>query len=199
MVSAFISLVPTLQRHKRPLSSRERARGEGIEYVPRHSQERVSAILRSSLVGIGLAGMLFCALAVQAAGEGSYVVEGSQAAQGGSCVEPTDFMRRNHMEVIKHQRDETVHNGIRSTKHSLAGCIECHVSYAVDNTPVPVNTGGQFCRSCHEFAAVGGMGCFGCHATVPVQLTAETGDQALPIGGLEKVDVTREVEQGVGE
>ena len=52
--------------------------------------------------------------------------DGSRAADEKSCVEPTDFMRRNHMEVIKHQRDETVHGGIRSTKHSLAGCIACH-------------------------------------------------------------------------
>ena len=36
-------------------------------------------------------------------------------------------MRRNHMELIKHQRDATVHDGIRGTKHSLAGCIDCHV------------------------------------------------------------------------
>ena len=124
-----------------------------------------NAVVRGSFLRIGLAGVL-CALALQASGEATYLIEGSKAAQLDSCVEPTDFMRRNHMEVIKHQRDDTVHNGIRSTKHSLAGCIECHVSYAPENTPVPVNAKGQFCIACHEFAAVG-MNCFGCHATVP--------------------------------
>jgi hypothetical protein len=129
------------------------------------------AVARGSLISIGLAGALL-ASAVQAAG-GSYVVAGSKAAQLENCVEPTDFMRRNHMEVIKHQRDETVHNGIRSTKHSLAGCIECHVRYESESTPVPVDAEGQFCETCHSFSAVG-MDCFGCHATVP----AYTGREA---------------------
>ena len=35
----------------------------------------------------------------------------------GKCVEPTDVMRRDHMEFILHQRDETVHEGIRTSKH----------------------------------------------------------------------------------
>ena len=82
------------------------------------------ALLRGSFISLGLAGALL-ALAVQAAGN-NFVVTGSRAANEKSCVEPTDFMRRNHMEVIKHQRDETVHGGIRSTKHSLAVCIACH-------------------------------------------------------------------------
>ena len=123
-----------------------------------------NAVVRGSLISVGLAGAL-CALAVQAAGE-SYVVPGSQAAQLESCVEPTDFMRRNHMEVIKHQRDETVHGGIRSTKHSLAGCIECHVGYESAGAAIPVNDDQQFCGACHRFAAVG-LNCFDCHATVP--------------------------------
>ena len=129
-----------------------------------------NAVVRGSLISIGLAGAL-CALAVQAAGD-SYVVPGSKAAQLKSCVEPTEFMRRNHMELIKHQRDETVHNGIRSTKHSLAGCIDCHVSYGSDNQPVPVDAEGQFCSACHDFAAVG-LNCFDCHATIPAYTDAE--------------------------
>lgn len=122
------------------------------------------AVVLGSLISVGLAGALV-ALAAQAAG-GSYVVPGSQAATLDSCVEPTDFMRRNHMEVIKHQRDETVHNGIRSTKHSLAGCVECHASRDPAGGVVPVDQKGQFCQACHAFAAVG-MNCFDCHATVP--------------------------------
>jgi hypothetical protein len=122
------------------------------------------AVVLGSLISVGLAGALV-ALAAQAAG-GSYVVPGSQAATLDSCVEPTDFMRRNHMEVIKHQRDETVHNGIRSTKHSLAGCVECHASRSAEGAVIPVDEKGQFCEACHAFAAVG-MNCFDCHATVP--------------------------------
>ena len=139
-----------------------------------------NAVVRGRLVCVGLAGVL-CALAVQAAGEATYVVAGSKAAQLDSCVEPTEFMRRNHMEVIEHQRDETVHGGIRSTKHSLAGCVECHVSYAADSKPVPVTAEGQFCFACHEFTAVG-MDCFGCHASVPFDRAVEAAELAIRDG-----------------
>jgi len=42
--------------------------------------------------------------------------------KGDQCVEDTDFMRRNHMELILHQRDETMHRGVRPKKHSLKEC-----------------------------------------------------------------------------
>ena len=48
--------------------------------------------------------------------------------KGEQCVEDTEFMRRNHMELILHQRDETVHAGIRTKQHSLKNCINCHAS-----------------------------------------------------------------------
>jgi len=138
------------------------------------------AVVLGSLISVGLAGAL-CALAVQAAG-GSFVVPGSQAATLDSCVEETDFMRRNHMEVIKHQRDATVHSGIRSTKHSLSGCVECHASVGPDGAVVPVDAKGQFCHACHAFTAIG-MNCFDCHATVPRHPDLERSDPAqAPLG-----------------
>ena len=124
-----------------------------------------TALVTGGRVILGLAGALL-ALAVQAGGS-TFVIPGSQAAKAQRCVDPTDFMRRNHMEVIKHQRDATVHEGIRSTKHSLAGCIACHVAPGPSGQPVPVNDERQFCGACHEFAAVR-LNCFDCHATVPV-------------------------------
>ena len=42
------------------------------------------------------------------------------------CVEPTEVMRRDHMQMILHQRDETMHQGIRTVKHSLKNCVNCH-------------------------------------------------------------------------
>jgi len=124
------------------------------------------ALLRGGFISLGLAGALL-ALAVQAAGN-NFVVTGSRAANEKSCVETTDFMRRNHMEVIKHQRDETVHGGIRSTKHSLAGCIACHGAKGPAGELLPVNDEKQFCGACHHFAAVR-LNCFDCHATVPTE------------------------------
>ena len=35
------------------------------------------------------------------------------------CVEPTEIMRRNHMDFLLHQRDETVLKGVRTQKYSL--------------------------------------------------------------------------------
>ena len=52
--------------------------------------------------------------------------------RGAQCVEPIEIMRRDHFEFIKHQRDQTVYHGIRGTRHSLAGCIDCHASKSAD-------------------------------------------------------------------
>lgn len=74
------------------------------------------------------------------------------------CVEPTDVMRRNHMKFIQHQRDETMHKGIRTSKHSLKNCVECHASPATGS----VLGKDGFCASCHQYAAVA-IDCFSCH------------------------------------
>lgn len=121
---------------------------------------------RRSLAIIGLIGALTAPVAVAGDAATDFVLPGSLAASKDSCVEPTDYMRRNHMEVIKHMRDETVHGGIRGTKYSLAGCVQCHVVAAEGGAHTPVNAEGQFCAQCHEFAAVH-LNCFDCHATVP--------------------------------
>jgi [DsrC]-trisulfide reductase subunit J len=86
------------------------------------------------------------------------------AAQG--CVEPTEVMRKNHMKFLLHQRDETVHEGIRTKKYNLVECINCHSSDDRNGKPIAVNAPGQFCQSCHAYAGVH-MDCFQCHATTP--------------------------------
>ena len=40
----------------------------------------------------------------------------TKAVKGEQCVESNDFMRRNHMKVLDHHRDETVLEGIRTKK-----------------------------------------------------------------------------------
>jgi len=94
-------------------------------------------------------------------------------AMGDACVEPNDVMRREHMEFLMHQRDDTVHSGIRGAKHSLVGCIGCHVQKDAQGAAIPVNAKGQFCESCHSFAGAS-MDCFECHATVPAQGQVQT-------------------------
>ena len=82
------------------------------------------------------------------------------------CVRPTEFMRRNHMELLLHTRDETMYNGIRTKKDSLQNCIECHAGKNDEGEAIPVNAPGQFCESCHTYASVK-LDCFECHRTTP--------------------------------
>jgi len=86
---------------------------------------------------------------------------------GEQCVAPVDEMRRNHMEMLKHQRDDTMHRGIRpQNAGSLKGCIACHAQKDDDGVYIPINAPGQFCNACHSYAAVS-TDCFQCHATKP--------------------------------
>lgn len=86
--------------------------------------------------------------------------------QGDSCIEDTDFMRRNHMTLLKHQRDETMLKGVRNRQYSLKECISCHAVNGPDAIPVTVASPQHFCRSCHDYAAVN-VDCFQCHASRP--------------------------------
>ena len=86
-----------------------------------------------------------------------------RAVKGETCVADPAFMRRNHMDLLKHQRDDTVHGGIRGAKYSLKECIACHAS----RKTMSVNAAEtNFCVSCHSYAAVK-IDCFDCHATKP--------------------------------
>jgi len=83
------------------------------------------------------------------------------AAKGEQCVADTALMRTDHMDLLTHQRDETVINGIRSEPFSLVDCVDCHAQTAADGTPVRIDAEGQFCQSCHAYAAVK-IDCFTC-------------------------------------
>jgi hypothetical protein len=96
--------------------------------------------------------------------------------QGDTCVEDTDFMRRNHMDMLKHQRDETMIEGLRGEQYSLKECIACHVVFGPDSKPVTVSSPQHFCRSCHDYAAVS-IDCFQCHASRPDASDSFAGQQ----------------------
>ena len=87
-------------------------------------------------------------------------------AKGDKCVEPTDVMRRNHMKFILHQRDETMHRGVRTEQHSLAECINCHVTPDAEGKVASHKDPEHFCNSCHTYAAVN-IDCFQCHTSQP--------------------------------
>ena len=91
-----------------------------------------------------------------------------EKARGGTCVDDPEVMRRLHPELLKHQRNETVHRGVRDARASLKGCVECHAG-AQSGSVATAKT--DFCVSCHSFAAVK-VDCFECHASRPKQTAA---------------------------
>lgn len=109
--------------------------------------------------------LLLASGAAMAGGEGGRtpqpVVE--RAVQGSQCVDDPATMRRNHMDLLKHQRNDTVREGVRGARFSLNSCIECHASRQTGSVAK-----GQtnFCVSCHAYAAVK-IDCFECHASKP--------------------------------
>jgi len=86
-----------------------------------------------------------------------------EKADGTACVADPAFMRRNHMDLLKHQRDDTMHQGIRTAKFSLTGCINCHAS---KKTHSVIAGAENFCQSCHTYAGVT-LDCFDCHSATP--------------------------------
>ena len=98
------------------------------------------------------------------------------AVAPGKCVEDTPFMLRNHMELLKHHRDLTVHEGIRTTRHSLANCVNCHAS---KETGRVTGSKDAFCEGCHRYAAVQ-LDCFDCHTDRAAPAVAAAGPPTLP-------------------
>jgi hypothetical protein len=115
--------------------------------------------------------------------KGVLPVSGGVAFREGSvrCVESASVMRRQHMDFLLQQRDETMRSGIRTRDHSLKGCVDCHEDMERDNqgqlrkhegqlipsdTPIPVSDPENgFCQACHQYTAVN-IDCFQCHVAI---------------------------------
>lgn len=113
-------------------------------------------------MAIRLTALLFSALiatSVYAADKPS--LPALDVGKGGQCVEDPKLMRKIHMDLLKHQRDETMHKGIRGQKHSLADCVECHASTKTNSV---LGSNEAFCQGCHTYAAVK-LDCFECHTS----------------------------------
>ncbi len=94
---------------------------------------------------------------------GSIAIPAPEAPKNAQqCVEPVDVMRKNHMQFLLHQRDETVIEGVRSKKYSLVGCIDCH-NPADSEKVVRYEDPQHFCAGCHLYTSVK-IDCFECHA-----------------------------------
>ena len=84
-------------------------------------------------------------------------IEKGQA--GEKCVRDTEWMRRNHMTLLKHQRDDTMYRGLRGTDEALRNCIDCH---ADRKTGSVIGSDQAFCQGCHSYASVS-LDCWDCH------------------------------------
>lgn len=124
-------------------------------------------LLRPLLSGVMMLACSWGALA-QAVENGRVPKPVIESARGGQCVEDPAFMRRNHMQLLKHQRVDTLRGGIRTGKYSLQACIECHASKTTNSVNASET---NFCQSCHNYAAVS-LDCFGCHANKPANTAA---------------------------
>ena len=126
---------------------------------------RSSFFSRKCIAGL-FAGIVLTIPAMQVLAESAFVTKGSRAASETTCVAETNDIRRNHMDYMKHGRDDTVRDGNRTGQFSLAGCIDCHAAADAAGKYAPVDSEGQFCRSCHAYVAVN-PACFQCHRTTP--------------------------------
>ena len=94
-------------------------------------------------------------------------------AKGEKCIAPPEVMRREHPDMLMHQRTITVHEGMRNARVSLEKCVDCHASKVTGSVAASPQ---DFCESCHAYAGVK-LDCFECHASKPA---------ATPIGGTAK-------------
>lgn len=81
-------------------------------------------------------------------------------------------MRSHHMHLLLHKRDRTVYEGIRTPKHSLNVCINCHVPAPTVTQMVKHTNPEHFCTTCHIDVAVK-LDCFQCHTDRPAMKKVE--------------------------
>lgn len=95
------------------------------------------------------------------------------------CIRDTAFMRRNHMKLLLHKRDKTMHDGIRTKDASLQQCINCHVTRDDAGKPIKVSNPKHFCAACHSYVAVK-LDCFECHRSTPDTPAKSAGIPKIP-------------------
>ncbi len=104
------------------------------------------------------------------------------------CVEPVEVMRKQHFEFVLDHRDQTVIDGIRTKKHSLNECIDCHITANQQGNYARYSEDTHFCASCHQYAAVN-IDCFQCHADRPEEAIrkAKNPNQTVEYSDHEKI------------
>ncbi len=116
-----------------------------------------------------LVSLLFAVLALPASAQDGGWLYGPTLpeATGDPHPEGNDYMRKYHMELMKHDRDMTLRDGDREIEASLKECFDCHtVKDERTGAPVTYEDERHFCRTCHDYVAVK-VDCFMCHRSTP--------------------------------
>ena len=94
-----------------------------------------------------------------ASGKADYVPEPEIITEEKQCVEPTQYMRENHMDLLVEWRESVVRGDARTYVASdgreydisLTGtCLKCHSNKA------------EFCDQCHDYVGAEPQ-CWNCH------------------------------------
>ncbi len=99
-------------------------------------------------------------------------------ATGKPHAEGNEYWRRNHMDLMRHDRDSTLRQGDRDIGASLKGCFDCHAATDSAGAIVTYESEKHFCRACHDYVAVK-VDCFMCHRSTPDGVDETTSHAAV--------------------
>lgn len=94
-------------------------------------------------------------------------------ATGAPHPEGNAYWRKYHPDMLKHDRDLTMREGEREVQASLKQCFECHAVKDEAGAYVSYEDERNFCRVCHDYAAVK-VDCFMCHRSTPEEGLAQS-------------------------
>lgn len=100
-------------------------------------------------------------------------------AKANQCIKDSAYMIRHHPDLLKHQRDDTLRRGIRTSDYSLKRCMECHAGETTGQASSAHAQAKTDCDSCHAYAAVK-LDCWDCHAKKPAKPKAKPVQAAQP-------------------
>ncbi len=114
-------------------------------------------------------------------------------ATGNPHPEGNEYMRKFHKDLMKHDRDLTVREGVRDIDASLKQCFDCHtVTDEETGDPVTYEDDRHFCKTCHQYVAVQ-IDCFMCHRSTPADFD-ETSTLNSDLLNLSTPDVLDKIE-----
>ena len=96
------------------------------------------------------------------------------------------LMRKDHKDLLRHKRDETMIRGIRTKDNSLKACINCHVPKSYKGKVLRHTDPEHFCATCHQYVAAQ-PDCFQCHVDHPVDENPGTAGKSLTPKQLESL------------